>query len=154
MSPCFLFPPSSQGSSPVRLVCFARPAALSGAQGSAQGCCAVHPQPRPRCPHRPLRAAAGAHGDTRSLSPAPQNRTCVPDTLCWPEQLGAAEPPLCSPDRAAHARALRGGNEVLTSMLHRHSSNFVTTSENSGLPCEHNEQSCVKSSRRRIVGVN
>lgn len=32
-------------------------------------------------------------------------------------------------------------NKDLTSILHRHSSNFVTTSENSGLPCAYNRKS-------------
>lgn len=83
----------------------------------------------------------------------PRTTTCLPDMLCWPKwpkQLRDPKPLLCSPDHAAHTRMLHGGNKVLTSMLHRHSSNFVTTSENSGLPCEHKMQRCVKSRRRQI----
>lgn len=48
---------------------------------------------------------------------------------------------ICIPYDTAYTHIYHSRNKILTSILHRHSSNFATTSENSGLPCEYNRKS-------------
>lgn len=156
---CFLFLPFSQRSQPVFLSSFLNEADLGLLDGehkpseacSAMPCCLCALQ------HSSLWAAAdtaicGSHG----LPLAPMNtvlKICLKSTTFWLatgwSSLQTPKPwlpsfpdalPAPTPEHTSQALTFHRRNEALTSMLHRHSSNFVTTSENSGLPCEHERQ--------------